>query len=246
MIAVEISKKRKILIKKLNDMHIFIYQAISLLLDYKNNYQKSKGSLNKYYVPSLKKKSFTLRSDKDLKETYDQFINRSLYENFIVTSVSQFEAFLVYVLKLIILNYPHKLSISAKNTDSNKKVDLDIILESSDKEEIISRMINERVNQISYLPPNDYLQYFKNVTGINISKKEFHNYVEIKATRDLLIHNSGIINHIYLSKVGKSKRGAEGETIVIGSDYYDHTVATLKELARIIGSEVNEIYKRKK
>jgi hypothetical protein len=242
MISEEVNRGRLALTKRLNDMHIFIYQAISLLSDYKNNYQSKSKSPKKFYVPSTKTKKFAYRSDKDLEKIYNQFIHRSLYENFIVMSVSIFEVFLFDVLKFILIRYPLKLGITIKGTESNKKVDLDIILKSKNQDDIISKIIVQRLNQVSYLAPLDYLQYFKIVTGIVIPKDVFNDYTEIKATRDLLIHNSGIVNKIYLQKVGKQKRGKESESIPIDSEYYDHCVATLKELAIYIDNKIKIKY----
>ena len=251
MITKEINKQRLILTKRLNDMHIFIYQAIPLLLDYQNNYQSKSKSPKKYYVPSSKFKKIAYRSDKQLKEIFNQFIHKSLYENFIVISVSRFEAYLFYVLKTILTEYPEKLRVTLKNSepnrnpDSNKKVDLDLIFESKNRDEIITKIISERLYQVSYLPPNEYLQYFKNVTGVNIPKDIYNNYTEIKATRDLLIHSFGIVNETYLKKVGKLKRSKENEPVPIDAKYYDHCVASLKELAIYIYEEISKIFVKK-
>ncbi|HJR09002.1 MAG TPA: hypothetical protein VJ842_17215 [Pyrinomonadaceae bacterium] len=60
----------------------------------------------------------------------------------------------------------------------------------------------------------------------------------MKATRDLLIHNSGVINDVYLSKVEAKKRGERGERILINAGYFDHCISTLKRLSGIVKRDI--------
>lgn len=244
MVIKEIISKQKLLVKELNNMHIFFYQALSLLLDYKNNYQSDESNkLRKYYVPSIKKTKIAKRSEADLIKVYNHYINRALYENFIVISVSHFEAFLIDVLKIIILKYPNKLTANVQGLDSNRKISIDTVLNSKDINSATSKLIDDRLHSISFLPPKAYLLYFQTITGVETSHKSFEDYIEIKATRDLIIHNSGKINEIYLSKVGDLKRGELNQIIEINGEYYDHCIATLKEISKIVTAGIEANFK---
>ncbi len=52
----------------------------------------------------------------------------------------------------------------------------------------------------------------------------------MKATRDLLIHNSGIVNKTYLDKAGKMARYTVGEQVVIDSSYFSDCWLLAKKL----------------
>ena len=79
-------------------MHIFLKQALPLPEKAKEEYGASKHKKDRrYYVPSIRRTKFARRNDNELKNIYDRFITRSLYETFLVMGVSQFESFLADV-----------------------------------------------------------------------------------------------------------------------------------------------------
>lgn len=68
-------------------------------------------------------------------------------------------------------------------------------------------------------------------------------FVEIKASRDIIIHNSGLINKLYVEKAGDKSRGDAGEELVIDDAYFRHVIVTLKALAGAIQSQTEAVYK---
>ncbi|MCA9408486.1 MAG: hypothetical protein KC733_07340 [Candidatus Omnitrophica bacterium] len=48
----------------------------------------------------------------------------------------------------------------------------------------------------------------------------FHQYVEVKATRDIYIHNQGIANQIYIEKSASHARVKKGAGLPITVDYF--------------------------
>jgi len=220
-----------------NNTYIFVQQAIPLLQEARNEIEVSKGS-RRYYIPSVGTKQIAQRTDKQLQEIYDKFIDRELYENFIVTAVSRFEFFLFEVLRLVISAYPSKLTLNIKGVQTSRSVPLDLLLDSSDLQEAFDRIVSKRLYEVLYATPRSYLEYFSNITAVDTSRPIFFDYIEIKATRDLIIHNSGIVNEVYLSKVSDRKRGNVGEEIEINAEYFSHCIATLKRLARTINRDI--------
>jgi len=107
----------------------------------------------------------------------------------------------------------------------------------------LDQVIKRRLNEVSYASPKEYLEYLGKIAGIDTTDSAFLNFIEIKATRDLLIHNSGIINEIYLSKSGGKKRGKIGDMILIDAKYFDFCMATLKRLSGIIQRDITKTFK---
>lgn len=230
--------------RRVNDTHIFIQKAIPLLELQKQELETkpSKGN-RRYSVPSIGTNQVAQRSDSQLREVYDRFIARELYENLIANAVSQFESFLFDVLRLVISAYPKKLNLNVKGAEVARSVPLDVLLNVSNLAEALNEVIEKRLNDVSYAAPKDYLEYVSKITGLDTSEPAFSYYIEIKATRDLIIHNSGVINEIYLAKVGKKARGEEGEKIEIDAEYFNHCVATLKRVSRTISHGIEQNFK---
>lgn len=247
LLVKEISRRQRVFLRKINDVHIFVRQAIPALEEVKTDYEGSghKG-YRRYYVPDLERKKFTRRNDEDLKAIYDRFITSELYENFVITAVSQFESFLFEVLKLIIKKYPQKLTLNIRGIETNKDFPLSYLLDANDLENVLEKVIDNRLNKISYAAPKVYLQYLRQIIGVDTSAQIFSEYIEIKAGRDLLVHNSGVVNEIYLEKAGNYKRGKLGERLIFDTDYFDSSLAVLKDLSRKIKSDVETNFAAKK
>jgi hypothetical protein len=234
-------------VRKVNDVHIFVQQSFPLLEEARSNYEASTHKKDRrYYVPTVGRKKFARRKDKELKEIYDRFLSRELFENLIVTAVSHFESFLFAVLQLVLLAYPKKLTLNVRGMDIKKEIPLDILLDTDNREDALREVIERQLNSLSYATPKAYLEYLNSITGVDTSDPAFLDYIEIKAARDVIIHNSGIINDVYLSKVGDKKRGEVGDGLVVDNQYFNHCIATLKRLSGIIRRDVDKQFPEKK
>ena len=234
-------------VRKVNDVHIFVQQSFPLLEEARRNYEASTHKKDRrYYVPTVGRKKFARRKDKELKEIYDRFLSRELVENLIVTAVSHFENFLFAVLQIVLLAYPKKLTLNVRGMDIKKEIPLDILLDADNREGALREVIGRQLNSLSYATPTAYLEYLNSLTGVDTSDPAFLDYIEIKATRDVVIHNSGIINEVYLSKVGNKKRGEVEDRLVIDNQYFDHCIAILKRLSGIIRRDIDKQFPEKK
>ena len=54
----------------------------------------------------------------------------------------------------------------------------------------------------------------------------------------MIVHNSCIINRVYLDKVGASARGSLGNEIIINEDYYKEVIIVCKSITGLIVSRV--------
>lgn len=244
-IAIRVNRLHLAFINKIDDTHIFVQQSIPLLETFRSELTDSKSrEHHKYLVPKIKSSDGIpqKRSDKELKNIFGRFIYKELYENIIVTAVSQFEAYLFEVLHIVISTYPKKLTLSIKGVEISRDIPLDLLLNANNLNDIMDKVIERRLNEASYASPKEYLEYLGKIIGIDTKDPAFLDYIEIKATRDLIIHNSGVINEIYISKSGPQKRGDIGQTILIDAMYFDHCMATLKRLSGIIQRDTTKTF----
>ncbi len=77
-----------------------------------------------------------------------------------------------------------------------------------------------------YASPKNQIEYFYKALGIEFENSE--QWFEIKATRDVIVHNLGIINEVYINKAGDKSRGKIGEKILITQNYFRETISYLK------------------
>lgn len=237
------------LVRRVNDTHIFAAQALQVLQDAKTgnlSVSRKDGKDKRYDVPSVKKSNFARRKPHEVKSIYSRFLDRELYENFIVSAISQLESFMFETLRLILVAYPHKLKINVKGLEIERTVPLDALLGKQHLNDILAEIVENRIISISYANPKTYLQFIGKLAKIDVEDKAFEDYLEIKATRDLLIHNSGVSNSIYRAKSGAKARVEVGQVIPIDRAYFDHCVATIKRISGIVSRDVAKAFPEKK
>lgn len=118
-------------------------------------------------------------------------------------------------------------------------------MSSNSVNEIIKKTIEDKITSISYGTPEQYLKFFEEITGCKTNGEEFQDYIEIKATRDLIVHNDRKINKVYLEKSKGKTRGTLDEIIPININYFDFTIATMKRISGIIKRETEKNFKEK-
>lgn len=132
----------------------------------------------------------------------------------IVKLTTIIESMLSELLNLVFLKYPQK--ISDKNLILTSKV-----FEFESLYELQEYVFKKILNDLAYKSPEDFIKEFKNYTGVDLSLSEaYSHYMEVKACRDLIIHNKGIINEIYLRKTKTLARGQDGQTIICDHIYF--------------------------
>ena len=63
---------------------------------------------------------------------------------------------------------------------------------------------------------------------------DINRIAKAKASRDVLIHNRGIVNKIYLTKAGRLARVIEGEKLAFPSEY-------MREVWELLQKVINDI-----
>jgi len=242
-ISKEIYRRHLQLVRDLNDMHIFINQSLPILEDAKRKYASSNDENDKkYYVPSVKKTRIAQRNDSELKKIYEKYLKREIFESFLTTCVSRYEDFLFFSLKTIIKRYPHKLLTNVDGVRIPKEIQFDTLLMVRDLEALIELVITHGLISVSYAGPNNYIKYFSKVSGVEFPEETVGDYCELKATRDIVIHNNSIVNEVYIKKVDSLARSSLNKKIPIDQGYFEKSVALLKRMSGIVRREVDKIY----
>jgi hypothetical protein len=124
-----------------------------------------------------------------------------------------FEAAFFDLIRLLLLDKPKRLP-------SKRQVEYSVITSATTYQDIVAYLVDRELNELKYKPVSDWFEYLERlVSGLNITEDEVGKISEAKATRDLLVHNSGIVNSIYLQKAGKFSRFSLGDRVLVGGAY---------------------------
>ncbi len=230
------------IVRELNDAHIFLEQAQPLLLDARSRYEGSKSkSHSQYFVPSIDKRKVAKRTDKELKEIYDRYTSTGLFESFLVRSLSQFEAFLADLLITFLDHYPQRITEVVQGIPPCPSVSAKDLMAAQNKEELVRRVLADHVSNVFRQRPSLYMAYVSKLLSAK-NDPSFSDYYEVAATRDLVVHNNGIVNALYLEKAADKARGAIGEKITVDEKYFSSVLAKLKKVSGAIKRDVEKKY----
>lgn len=148
------------------------------------------------------------------------------------TSPYKFESYIFKTLKGVIEVYPQKLHINIPSISSIKNVPLEVVLNASSHKEILSYLIKKKLVAISFARPIEYLRFIKKALSINLENNDcFQDYIEMKASRDLIVHNSGIINEFISAKLPIRIAGRIGDRIIVDREYFDVSIGFMKKIS---------------
>ncbi len=237
-ISIDVYRRHIQLYRFLNDTYIFVTLIRPGLKDQAEKFGSSASKAKKpYRVP--KKGSFVTskRRDADIHRLLATQHNRGLFESLISGIISRVEAFLVECLEIAVSAHPGKLSVLM---DDRQGVPLDVFLGGSTKEDIVAEMVRLKAENLTYLPPAKYIERLEKVLSIDLDDAVVKDFIEAKASRDIIVHGTGVINSTYLTKAGDRARGKPRELLPIDLKYFQHVVVTAKRLSGDIAHKVEQ------
>lgn len=236
-------KPRTRTIKALNNIYVINTISIEALSKIRNKIANEKNYKIDFEIPIISGDRIVVaRRKSKILRLLDNTISRDLFKQSLISAVAITEDFLFTNLKRILIWYPQKLSASVTGLPTEKKIELDIILEADDLDALLSNIIEKQIIKISYESPQNYFKYLENVFSFTIPQKLKDTYSEIKSSRDILIHNAGVINKIYIKKSGKYARGSIGDNMPLDSNYFDEAMKCMKRLIQTIYSKLLQKY----
>jgi hypothetical protein len=165
----------------------------------------------------------TVTENADLVANARDYIGVHLTESTFQQFVSIFESFFWDVTRLWLTAYPASLGA--------KTVSFKHVLGSRDKDALIAYVIERHVTDLVYDRPDEWFSFLDKTANLGCpSDAEIKQFVEAKASRDVLVHNEGIANARYVEKSGDAKRFKEGERIEISEPYHRATWQLIRKL----------------
>jgi hypothetical protein len=165
---------------------------------------------------------------------YSRLTVNQLAINSLFHLVTLMEAMFSDLVRKLVLKYPDKLG-------NQSKMPMQLILESQSIEEIHIKATDLFLHELSYKSPSDFADSLQKMFSINLLEcPYFHKYIEIKATRDIWIHNRGIANDIYVKKSASHQRVIPGRLLPVDLRYYLQSYECCLKLAEWLESKLHE------
>jgi hypothetical protein len=173
-------------------------------------------------------KSGTVISLADLAVRAEHYVAGYLAEAVFQHFVSLFEDFVFELLRLWLSAYPAGIP----NKDK-KPVDLATIIDAIDKDAILGFVIERELNALRYERPASWFRYLNDRVKLGCpTDEQIERLAEIKASRDILIHNRGIVNETYLQKAGARARYKLGQRLEIPEPYLRDAWLLIRDIVR--------------
>lgn len=149
--------------------------------------------------------------------------------------VALFDAFLADVFSEVVRTRPGIMK------SSKKQISYDRLLEFGSFDALVEFIANREINEISYKSIKDQAEYYRDRFGVAIEESgvPVSELAELRATRNLLIHNNGLVNHIYLEQVASSTYKT-GDEVHVDAGYFDQAVKRLDAVALFITGRLIE------
>ena len=215
----------------INDTYLWVElarNAIADLPDTKFTFQTPKAR---------KPQQFRTVSRSHPENVKNRIINKDIFNSAFVSIVASVEDYLSKIMTLVLKTEPKRLKCTIKDVKMVDTVSI-IDLVDKDREAIIDQVINQRLASLFYASPQKQLEYLDKAIGVEVEASIWKKWIEIKARRDLWIHNAGIVNQIYLDKVRDSAQYPLGKEATITPQYFQETVAFTKRMIGCIEHEV--------
>jgi hypothetical protein len=151
------------------------------------------------------------------------YVTVQLGEATFVQFISVFETFFFDLLRLWLRTYPGSLE--------KKDVKFKTVLDAADREAVVRLVVDHEVNQVMYEKPAAWFGYLDGKAKLGCpTTDQVDRISEAKASRDVLVHNRGVVNRMYLDKAGSHARYRDGEPLNIPEPYHRQTWELLQDV----------------
>lgn len=150
--------------------------------------------------------------------------------------VTIFEGYIFDVAHEIFVNRPETLR-------SSRELTADVVLNLNNKEEIIQHLADREIEDLQYKSITDVIKYFDKKFKITLGAERVPDgkVAEIVATRNIHVHNKGIVNQRYL-QFAPSNEFRAGDYRHVNRKYLIASFSLLRRVAKYMDVKVQRKY----
>jgi hypothetical protein len=175
----------------------------------------------------------------DLKARTEKYVGIRLNGSIFKDLSSLLEDWMLGLIRLWLTAYPEDLDLHfdpATGLRRGKKheevqIPLSRLLHLRDCNAILDGLVDRVVRDLTYERPERWFRYIDSRIALGCpDTAQRQKLAEMKAARDCLEHNRGMINRDYISKAGTAARYAEGDLVQIDEPYLMECFALLRDV----------------
>lgn len=167
--------------------------------------------IRSFIIPSKKEGKTLEKNPEQLKSIIQNAYSKDIIEANFVYAIAQYESFFQEIYSNV-LEYRTNLDESS---------------------------IEKKVLDFTFLSPIKQFELFEQYINPNtIDVSSIQVLIELKASRDLIVHNDSTINKKYIDKTNGLARGNIGDKINIDVEYFEIAFATIKSIIGQITSQL--------
>lgn len=142
--------------------------------------------------------------------------------------IALFDAYLTDVFTAVLIFKPEILK-------SKKQLTYEKIIELSEQGGLISFLAHREMNELSYKSIGEQNDFYKSRFGIDLENSGIPLKVltELRATRNILVHNRGVVNHIFLELIPDTDYSL-GDKIILSIEDWLKTFDHLRQVAKYL------------
>jgi hypothetical protein len=164
----------------------------------------------------------------DLESRAQRYVTVQLAESVFSNLSSLLEDWVLGLLRHWLTSYPEDLDLNFDPTTGRRRgkkqeevqIPLSRLLHQRDSTAILGDLIEQAVRGLAYERPDKWFRYIEIRLGLSCpDATQQAKLSEMKAARDCIEHNQGVINRDYLNKTGDAARYTEGALVQIDEPY---------------------------
>jgi len=169
-------------------------------------------------------------------DKYKELAEYGLMVDGVYQLVTIVESMFLRLLSEILTAYPKKIG-------GKKSISISEVLECESIDAVHKKVLSGFLNELAYKSPKDFAESVSDIFSFNLLEiPYFHGYIEVKATRDIFIHNNGVINESYLRKSASHARGKEGEGYEMNTVYFMDSLEFCFKLVEEMVSQFHKVW----
>lgn len=152
-------------------------------------------------------------SKQDVLKRYHDLLYQDLPVAGLYQIVSLTEVWLTEILRAILVAFPKKMG-------DKRQVSVAAVLQAKSLQSVQIAATDALLHELTYKSPADFAEAAAKILDFNLDELQtYRRYVEIKATRDIWVHNMGVANETYLRKAASHARVKDGHYLPVNMGY---------------------------
>jgi hypothetical protein len=112
-----------------------------------------------------------------------------------------------------------------------RQLDVATALSVPDRASLVAFLVERELNELKYKRVTDWFERLHGVVTISCpNDDEISHYAEVKASRDILVHNAKVVNKVYLDKAGQHARYPLNALMEIPGHYHRESWLLIKKI----------------